>query len=400
MDTHTLIVMNVLLYVLYAGMIVLSARMTGIAKGALWFAGSNLSRGVGLLVLGLGLWLPVSQQAVSAVSGLLAVSGIMMLHFSFASLLDRSSLLRSLQYALMAAMIVGVVYLLFVPSIYPVAPLLACSIEAAQIAATVSVVLLFSGEEMGLAAWVTGIALSAYAVLLLIRIVVMMRFGTPDYLILTAGMTRFWLAGTLIVNSVIAFGFMFLSAAKLRVDLLWHAQVDELTGLLNRWALRRIALREISRCSRTKSPISVVMMDLDGLKLVNDSLGHGGGDTVLQSVAEALRETVRDQDAVARIGGDEFCILLPDTGLVEAATAAERLRLQVDLLAVPYRGQTVRVFASLGVASSEGCGLSWQRLIEQSDAALYRAKREGRNRVVTVEVMDSSDSIDESGPED
>lgn len=399
MDTHTLIVMNVLLYVLYAGMIVLSAHMTGIAKGALWFAGSNLSRGVGLLLLGLGTWLPVSLQTVSALSGLLAVSGIMMLHFSFANLLDRSSLLRSLQYVLMAAMLVGVVYLLFVPSIYPVAPLLACSIEAAQIAATVSVVLLFSGEEMGIASWVTGIALSAYAVLLLMRVVVMMRFGTPDYLILTAGTTRFWLAGTLIVNSVIAFGFMFLSAAKLRVDLLWHAQIDELTGLLNRWALRRIALREISRCGRTKSPISVVMMDLDGLKLVNDSLGHGGGDTVLQAVAEVLRETIRDQDAVARIGGDEFCILLPDTGLVEAATVAERLRLQVDLMAVSYRGQAVRVFASLGVASSEGCGLSWQRLMEQSDAALYRAKREGRNRVVTVEVIGPPDSIDESVPE-
>jgi diguanylate cyclase (GGDEF)-like protein len=401
MDTHTLIVMNVLLYVLYAGMIVLSASMTGIAKGALWFAGSNLSRGVGLLVLGLGAWLPLSLQAVSAVSGLLAVSGIMMLHFSFASLLDRSSLLRSLQYMLMATMVVGMVYLLFAPSIYPVAPLLACSIEAAQIAATISVVLLFSGEEMGLAAWVTGIALSAYAVLLLIRVVVMMRFGTPDYLPLMARTTQFWLSGTLIVNAVIAFGFMFLSAAKLRVELLWHAQVDELTGLLNRWALRRIALREISRCGRTKSLISVVMMDLDGLKLVNDSLGHGAGDTALQAVAEVLRETVRDQDAVARIGGDEFCILLP--GLAEAATVAERLRLQVDLMAASHRGQAVRVFASLGVASSESCGLSWQRLLEQSDAALYQAKREGRNRVVAVEFIDASDSMEvlnEGDPED
>lgn len=400
MDTHTLIVMNVLLYVLYAGMIVLSASMTGIAKGALWFAGSNLSRGAGLLLLGLGTWLPLSLQAVSALSGLLAVSGIMMLHFSFAGLLDRSYLLRPLQYALGAVMVLGTVYLLFVPSIYPVAPLLACSIEAVQIAATVSVVLLFSGEETGLAAWVTGIALSAYAVLLLMRVAVMMRFGTPDYLVLMSGTGRFWLAGSLIVNSVIAFGFMFLSAAKLRVELLWHAQVDELTGLLNRWALRRVALREISRCSRTKSLISVVMMDLDGLKLVNDSLGHGGGDAVLQAVAEVLRETVRDQDAVARIGGDEFCILLPDTGLIEAATVAERMRLQVNLMAIPYRGQAVHAFASLGVASSEGCGLSWQRLMEQSDAALYRAKREGRNRVVTIEAIAPSDSVDESRPAD
>ena len=120
MDTHTLIVMNVLLYVLYAGMIVLGARMTRMGKGSLCFAASNLSRGAGLLVLGLGALLPVSLQTVSVVSALLAVSGIMMLHFSFANLLDRSSLLRPLQYALMTVMVVGAVYLLFVPSIYPV----------------------------------------------------------------------------------------------------------------------------------------------------------------------------------------------------------------------------------------------------------------------------------------
>jgi diguanylate cyclase (GGDEF)-like protein len=169
------------------------------------------------------------------------------------------------------------------------------------------------------------------------------------------------------------------------VELLWHAQVDELTGLLNRWALVRVALREISRCGRTRGLIAVVMMDLDGLKSINDSLGHGCGDAVLQAVAGVLRETVRDQDAVARMGGDEFCILLPDAGLAEAVMVAERMRTEIDMLIVAYHGQAVRVRASLGVASSEGCGLSWQNLLEQSDAALYRAKRGGRNRVVTAE---------------
>src|SRR6185437_6564835 len=126
--------------------------------------------------------------------------------------------------------------------------------------------------------------------LLLLRVMVSLRFGTPDYPVLASEMRRFWLGGTLVTNSAIAFGFMFLSAAKQRVELLWHAQVDELTGLLNRWALTRIALREISRCGRTKGPIAMVMMDLDGLKGVNDSLGHGCGDAVLQAVAGVLQE--------------------------------------------------------------------------------------------------------------
>lgn len=206
-------------------------------------------------------------------------------------------------------------------------------------------------------------------------------------------MMRLWLIGCLVTNSMIAFGFMFISAAKVRVELLWHAQADELTGLLNRWALARIALREISRCGRTKGMVATVMMDLDGLKILNDTMGHGCGDAVLQAVAGVLRETVREQDAVARMGGDEFCILLPDTGLAEAVMAAERVRSQVEALTLQYRGEAVRVRASLGVASSEECGLSWQNLVEQGDAALYRAKRGGRNRVVAAETGTLGDRL-------
>src|SRR6185437_2687435 len=228
--------------------------------------------------------------------------------------------------------------------------------------------------------------------LLLLRVMVSLKFGTPDYPVLASDMRRFWLGGTLVTNSAIAFGFMFLSSAKLRVELLWHAQVDELTGLLNRWALTRIAMREIARCGRSKGVIAVVMMDLDGLKRINDALGHACGDAVLQAVGRALMETVRAQDAVARMGGDEFCILLPDTGLVEAGMAAERMRSQVDGLIVEYRGETVPVRASLGVASSEASELSWQSLVEHSDAALYRAKRAGRDRVV-----DAVDPIEGTG---
>jgi diguanylate cyclase (GGDEF) domain len=390
MDTHTLVVMNVLLYVLYAGVIALNARMLGSAKGASWFAGANLSRGGGLLLILLGGVVPITQ----AFNGLLAVAGMMMLHFSFDELLERGPLLRSLQYVLVGMMGVGAIFLLVVPSHYPVMLFLACAIESVQVAATATVVFLFAGEDIGLAASLTGVSLAVYAFLLLLRVMVSLKFGAPNYPVLANETFRFWLVGTLVTNSAIAFGFMFLSSAKLRVELLWHAQVDELTGLLNRWALTRIATREIARCGRTKGMIAVVMMDLDGLKRVNDSLGHACGDAVLQAVGNALKETVRGQDAVARMGGDEFCILLPDTGLADAGMAAERMRMQVDALEVPYRGETVRVCASLGVASSEGCGLSWQSLVDQSDAALYRAKRAGRNRVVAAEPVDMTEESD------
>jgi diguanylate cyclase (GGDEF)-like protein len=383
MDTHTLVVMNVLLYVLYAGVIALNARITGTAKGAAWFAGANLSRAGGLLLILLGGIVPVTQ----ALSGLMAVLGMMMLHFSFDRLLERGPLLRSLQYVLVGTMAVGTVYLLIVPSRYPAMLFLTCAVESVQVAATASVIFLFAGEELGLAASLTGASLAVYALLLLLRVGVVLLFDSASYPVLARETLRFWLVGTLITNSAIAFGFMFLSAAKLRVELLWHAQADELTGLLNRWALARIALREIARCGRTKGLIAVVMMDLDGLKRVNDTLGHGCGDALLQAVGRVLQETVRVQDVIARMGGDEFCILLPDTGLAEALNVAERMRLQVEGLMLRYREETVTIGTSMGVASSEGCGLSWQNLLEQSDKALYQAKRGGRNRVVAAEVQ-------------
>ena len=209
--------------------------------------------------------------------------------------------------------------------------------------------------------------------------------GTRGYLQTSVEIDRVWLVSCLLANAAIAFGYMFLSAAKLRVELRWRAQVDELTGLLNRWALKRVAVREIERCRRAGGRLAVLMMDLDGLKAINDEMGHGCGDVVLQTVAGVLQETVRGHDSVARMGGDEFCVLLPDTELAEALTVAERLRTEVQELAIRYRGETMRIRASLGVASSEQCGLAWESLMDHSDSALYEAKRGGRNWVVVAE---------------
>ena len=179
---------------------------------------------------------------------------------------------------------------------------------------------------------------------------------------------------------------MFLSSAKLRIELLWRAQIDELTGLLNRWAFKRIAVKETLRCMRLRGRLAVVMMDLDGMKGVNDRLGHSCGDTVLQAVSETLKAAVRDRDFVARMGGDEFCILLPDTDVHEAVTVAERLRSQIDALAIPYRNETVKIRASFGVSCSDRNGWKWQNLMDQSDDALYQAKRGGNQRVIAAEV--------------
>jgi diguanylate cyclase (GGDEF)-like protein len=388
MDTRTLILINVMLYALYAGVTLANARIFGGSRGAKWFAWANLSRAGAMLLALMAHWIRVPMRVVEALVGLLAVAGLMMLHWSFVELLERGPLLRRTQYGLVGAMVAAAVYVLIWPPDAPVMVGAMCLVLAVQAMVTASVVFRFSSEDVGLAGWMTGGALSLYAATLLMRAVVTLEYKTPQYPETAEQVHRVWMVACLLSNGVIAFGYMFLSAAKLRLELLWRAQVDELTGLLNRWALKRATTREIQRCTRANGTLALVMMDLDGLKEVNDTSGHGCGDVVLQAVGGVLQETVRAQDTVARMGGDEFCILLPDTELSEAVTVAERLRTEVQELVIRYRGETVRVRASLGVASSEHCELTWQALMDYTDAALYRAKREGRNRVVVAGAAD------------
>jgi diguanylate cyclase (GGDEF)-like protein len=391
---QTLIAVNMLLFILYAAVMLANAQITGVAKGAGWFAASNLCRGGAMLVMLAGGWIALPRAFGQSLSGMLAVCGGMMLYRSFVELLERGRSLLWVQYVLVGVMVVGAGYLLFWQGAFPAELFLSSLILGIQIALTAAAVIRFSGDGdgMGYAGWMVGGVLLLYAAIMLMQAAMTLRYNGAGYAQEAAQMQRIWLVVCLLASSTVAFGFLFLSAAKLRVELLWRAQVDELTGLLNRWALKRVAVQEITRCRRTGGSLAVVMMDLDGLKAVNDELGHACGDAVLQAVAGALQETVRGRDAVARMGGDEFCVLLPHTKIAEAVTVAERLRAEVDRLIVHFRGETVRIRTSLGVASSEICGLAWQRLLDESDAALYRAKREGKNRVMvgTAEEEQSS----------
>jgi diguanylate cyclase (GGDEF)-like protein len=381
MDTTTLVLANVLLFALYAGVMLVNARIVGGTRGAMWFAGANLCRGASMLLMG-SQWLQlISHRYASSAGAVLTVTGTMMLHQAFADLLEHGAMMRGLQYILVAIMAMGATLYMVMPGAEHLLTIFLCSTLAVQFALIAALVFRFSGEEIGPAGWLTSLALATYACVFVLRAAVAAGSGRPYAGQQWGWVVPFWLVACLITSAATAFGFMSLSTAKLRVELLWRAQVDDLTGLLNRWALKREAVREIQRCRRVKGSIAVVMMDLDGLKIVNDTMGHGCGDVVLQAVAGVLQETVRANDSVARMGGDEFCVLLPDTSMAEARNVAERLREEIHDLIVRFRGDTVQIRASMGVASSENCGLDWQVLADHSDAALYRAKREGKNRV-------------------
>ncbi len=159
------------------------------------------------------------------------------------------------------------------------------------------------------------------------------------------------------------------------------ANTDGLTGLYNHRYLHQRLAQEIERGERYSRQLSLVMADIDHFKAYNDSCGHRGGDAILIAVADTLREVSRASDIVARYGGDEFVVMLPETPADEAQVMAERARQQIEELRGPEGKDSIGVTLSLGIASLSPTHSTKEGLVEAADAALYEAKRSGRNRV-------------------
>jgi len=158
---------------------------------------------------------------------------------------------------------------------------------------------------------------------------------------------------------------------------------DELTGLYSRLAFTQRFDEEIERARRDGLPITLLLLDLDGFKSINDTYGHPVGDAYLVATAAVLQSCARRIDVVARYGGEEFAVILPHTNLKGATAIAERLRASIEALEVDHDGQPIRTTASVGactVHNVERARMSMGRLIELADRQLYLAKRSGKNR--------------------
>jgi len=160
------------------------------------------------------------------------------------------------------------------------------------------------------------------------------------------------------------------------------ATTDGLTGLFNHRQFQERLLEEFKRQNRYGSPISLLIIDLDFFKKINDTYGHPVGDLVLRGTADILRGTVREVDMAARYGGEEFAALLIGTDKKGAIQTAERLRKAIESYEFRADGKKIRVTSSIGVASAPPDASTKEDLIERADRALYKAKSDGRNRVV------------------
>ncbi|CCO25451.1 sensor domain-containing diguanylate cyclase [Maridesulfovibrio hydrothermalis] len=167
---------------------------------------------------------------------------------------------------------------------------------------------------------------------------------------------------------------------KLEDDLRKLAETDELTQLKNRRSFMTAARVEFERFNRYNSPLSVIMVDIDHFKMVNDNYGHDVGDAVLKAFADICRKQFRDMDIIGRIGGEEFAVLLPATAIADVATAAKRMCDACRNTRIHAGNNILKITASFGVASAEEVA-DVHGLLQQADRALYKAKRNGRDRV-------------------
>ena len=158
-------------------------------------------------------------------------------------------------------------------------------------------------------------------------------------------------------------------------ELITLASIDELTGLLNRREMKARSVSVISQFARSKHSLSILMIDIDFFKKINDSYGHAEGDRVLTELGLALSKCGRTSDLIARFGGEEFLILLPNTDLSQTIIFSKRLHKKVNEIIVDNKPITV----SIGVAIFNG-KMSFEEIVNKADIALYQAKELGRNR--------------------
>jgi diguanylate cyclase (GGDEF)-like protein len=186
---------------------------------------------------------------------------------------------------------------------------------------------------------------------------------------------------TITLVTLLSFSFVAIFVGETNRRLHEDTRTDSLTALRNRRSMEEVALREVRLAAERQTPLALLMLDLDHFKNLNDTWGHALGDRALRAVGSVLQSAVGSHDLTARMGGEEFAVLLPGRDMETAAVVAERLRERIAELRLHDAEHSARVTVSIGVSAMRGGERAWTDMLCRADDALYRAKREGRNRV-------------------
>jgi diguanylate cyclase (GGDEF)-like protein len=181
--------------------------------------------------------------------------------------------------------------------------------------------------------------------------------------------------------------YLWFLVTELSKKLAEQARTDPLTGAMNRRAMEEAALRETARSIRYGNMICMIVLDIDHFKHLNDTRGHAAGDRALQALVSQVQSMLRGNDLLARTGGEEFTILLPDTPASAGLIAAERIRQAIEELEVPFDGGPLRFTVSAGVSQLDPTQGGWEAMMRRADSAMYDAKEHGRNSVRPADAL-------------
>ncbi len=196
--------------------------------------------------------------------------------------------------------------------------------------------------------------------------------------------SAFWERDLNLLQSFAATAGAAIHNAELHSQIQHLAVTDSLTGVYNRRGFFMNGQREWERYHRYNRPLSIIYMDIDEFKYINDNYGHSTGDQVLQAVVKRSSQHVRQVDVLGRLGGDEFGILLPETELASAGSIAERIRQDVMKTPIQVKRHQLTITTTLGVAEAHSDIPDLEMLVAKADKALYAAKQNGRNRVALL----------------
>lgn len=373
MDIHTLHVEHAVFLATYTILTVANSWLYKGMRGVRCFSLYSFSVFLGATFVALRGHIP---DFVSIVLGnLFVVIGYSFLFLSLADFLGRKRSQFSIQAVLL---LIAVITMLQYGWLHPdtrkrlIAYSLVLGIQHAQIA-----LFLWRNRTYALRVPIVSMALTIMGLCIanFIRIAGITIQGAPSNY-LNAGPFLAWI---LIVNSCLQWGamvaFVWMTAAVLRGKLELQAATDPLTGTLNRRGIEIAAEKSIMACRKESSPLCAVVVDLDDFKRINDSFGHHCGDAALIAVATCLQRGMRGEDVLARIGGDEFAMLLPRTSHAEAVTIIEFLRSSIAAIEIVHDQSQTKVTASFGLAEMQGSGCTWEQLFMKCDQALYEEKQ-------------------------
>ncbi|MEE3624732.1 GGDEF domain-containing protein [Nitrospirillum sp. BR 11752] len=382
MDVPSLLIVNTLLQIVAALCLLMAALSLPRQAGLTYWAVSGFAQAAGLALANPLGWLPPWLGLLS--SQFLIFAGYGLAYVGVLRFLGRPA--REAGPVLAVGVMLAAMFLWFTVG----APesrgrILAGSLFFATLSAAMAWHLLRQAERsLHPAATVTAGIYAVWAVLALARAgwaLVIDWNGTAQEPQAMTVMTRLVV---ICVTTTVTNGYLWMISRRLDGDLMQQAREDPLTGVANRRVMWAAGEMEVSRALRHHRALSLLMIDIDHFKTVNDRWGHGTGDALLVAVADTLEEELRRSDVLARVGGEEFMALLPETGLEDAWSVAERVRRRVATITLERPQGPVRCTVSIGVATLGPDGQTWDDLVTTADQALYRAKDTGRNRTETL----------------